>query len=832
MPLDDELVRRVVAGGLTWSDAVEYLRIVQRGLATDEIRVYFDRDLVERKSVEDRLYEEASVAAATGLPSYTAYLHEEQLIESTVAVFRGTIQNGTVALLAGIALFLTFLLGIRSVGDLFSVSWRGLLFDLVAWVLFGAGTALMPIFARVKRRWLTVLPLFAVLVMAVIGAGVLVGPLQSETSRADVWLLLGMGATAGFAVGHDVLRRQMRSWLRELPRVRSLLLACWASGGRRAEWKKEVLDVVVVPITALTINDLLGGDLDSLLVEQDSTGLRRLQDPLYRVETASAGRLATAIAGMEGGCIGLVGPRGAGKSTLIRKYCPPEDQLLLAGPGGVTVWAPAPAYYAPNEFLVELLYQSCAAYIGYHGRHSAKRSHWSARGWPRRRQVRRHAGRVLRGAMSLSLVGYAGFQVYQEHSTRILRLGRQGVDGLSQLAGWVGAEAAAHRRLAEVTTLIAAFLFFPRPRSRLIIEQDQLVRRAREYQRRLRSQATRSRGIDAGVAMRGVGTTFRRGTSETETAFSFPELVSEIRSFLAAVAKAEFRAGRKVFIGIDELDRIGSATDAERFLGEIKTIFGIENCHFVVSLADDIEYEMAPRGASGRSIMDHAFDAVVVVDPLTVEEAQELLGQRVIGFTRPFVEVVHCLSGGLPRELIRLTRRMVDLNQGATPSSRPDPPPRLPGLVCALARQELLNALRTSRGRMTRYDTVDTDGYLHRMAMLIELLAAQGQFEVGLPDEITTESLFGAPREANHHLVPMPDRAGSDGLDRIAAEASAWCYFATTIVRLFAVNDPTQRRYPNETFNKLAAARREIGMSPASCRASLDRFHAVYLSCR
>ena len=154
-----------------------------------------------------------------------------------------------------------------------------------------------------------------------------------------------------------------------------------------------------------------------------------------------------------------------------------------------------------------------------------------------------------------------------------------------------------------------------------------------------------------------------------------------------------------VIVGIDEIDRIGSLDHAERFIGEIKAVFGVERCFFLVAVAEDVGSIFAQRATAGRSILENAFDDIVVVEPLNFEETRDLLLKRVPGFTDSFVYLVYALSGGLPRELIRVTRRLVEVNQKFGNTDRH---PRLEDLAFILVKENIVESIRATRAQISR----------------------------------------------------------------------------------------------------------------------------------
>ena len=170
------------------------------------------------------------------------------------------------------------------------------------------------------------------------------------------------------------------------------------------------------------------------------------------------------------------------------------------------------------------------------------------------------------------------------------------------------------------------------------------------------------------------------------------------RLFLENVARQFPDASHAVVVGIDEIDRIGSLDLAEKFIGEIKAIFGVERCFFLVAVAEDVGSVFAQRATAGRSILENAFDDVVVVQPLNFEETRNLLLKRVPGFTDSFVYLAYSLSGGLPRELIRVTRRLVEANQELASADRQ---PRLQDLAFILIKENLIESIRVTRAQIS-----------------------------------------------------------------------------------------------------------------------------------
>jgi hypothetical protein len=109
-------------------------------------------------------------------------------------------------------------------------------------------------------------------------------------------------------------------------------------------------------------------------------------------------------------------------------------------------------------------------------------------------------------------------------------------------------------------------------------------------------------------------------------------------------------------IGIDELDRIEPIQRARDFLNELKVVFDMPDCLFVLSISDEAPREADLAQPGRRDSFDSAIDEVVLVEPLSYQNAVRLLGTRAIGLPEPFIALFHCLSGGMPRDLLRTAR--------------------------------------------------------------------------------------------------------------------------------------------------------------------------------
>ena len=172
------------------------------------------------------------------------------------------------------------------------------------------------------------------------------------------------------------------------------------------------------------------------------------------------------------------------------------------------------------------------------------------------------------------------------------------------------------------------------------------------YQQTFTSGWSGSVRATVGVAEGSAGLT--GGASYVQQSLSLPEIVHHFERLVTSVSQEG-----PVIIGIDELDKIGSADRAQAFLNDIKSVFGIDQCYFLVSVSEDALANFERRGLPLRDAFDSALDDVVLVNPLDYPSSLKLIRGRVVGLSEPYAALAYCLSGGLPRDMIRWVRTFI-----------------------------------------------------------------------------------------------------------------------------------------------------------------------------
>ena len=597
----------------------------------------------------------------------------------------------------------------------------------------------------------------------------------------------------------------------------------------------------------LTINTILGKDKDRLLVEQDSEGLRKLQDPSYTVSTRSEHRIASVLSQMDSASIAIAGPRGAGKSTLLRKFSGPLRSNIEDDPG-ISIYLPAPAEYIPRDFIAALFQQLCEAYLLHEQCELPK-------------PIYKESSKFRSGHLFISIFWFLWLFVRTVILITIIAWIMRSIISthyhdmyesvLATFRHWYDQAYSTYKSIykdlrpywAWIRILILIIVIFRllsisglwavaiRPR-----REPALAKSAREYLRRLQIEKTVTwgKGASIGSLARGASLSLNRGGTASYAPWTLPELVTHTRRFMQDISEQFRHSSHAVVVGIDEIDRIGSLDHAEKFVGEIKAIFGIEKCFFLVAVAEDVGSIFAQRATVGRSILENAFDDVVLVEPLDFQETRDLLLKRVPGFTDSFVYLVHALSGGLPREVIRITRRLVDVNQEANTAN---PQLQLQDLAFCLVKEQLIEAIRATRNQMARLML-----HVNWTIFFEKLHSASVSLRYASPPA-TAES-YDIIKELSELTVPSaPDEGMSTGRElvirdedeavRIVRDFTAFSFFGLMVIEAFSDRifdlEAVQRRTASGSegsYEELALARAELTVSPENSSAMLRRFRS------
>jgi hypothetical protein len=465
------------------------------------------------------------------------------------------------------------------------------------------------------------------------------------------------------------------------------------------EQRQELRDHVLRPELRKWLGKQMTPSFDVVLALRaaDDLSLPAGEGPLVRTTAVEA--CAREINRALPGAVGLAGPRGAGKSTIIRKAVANEftDSNRSRMLGVVTS---APVRYDARDFVLHLHACVCRAVLDLLADPGAQTGSETRRQWLRvlrRYQFREDAAEIakmIHGAVVrlLLALGFAGL-AWEWHGDAVA-LGRAARDFVEHLWPNVlntakdldphgGAAVLALYFAVRATWMVSLLTVWPfaawsvnalwrrfthrRQFGRNDARRTALKVVTEQHLRAIRFLQTHTEGWSGKVsAPIGSELGWTRSLAKAEQPWTHPEVVERLRDFLGLVVEvltsrpAELSG---ITVAIDELDKISDPEDAQRFLNEIKGVFGVRHCLFLVSVSDDALTAFERRGIPARDAFDSAFTTMIHVRSFSLDESRDWLAQRALGITEPFVWLCHCLSAGLPRDLGRTAIALHDLHE-------------------------------------------------------------------------------------------------------------------------------------------------------------------------
>ncbi|WIY68117.1 P-loop NTPase fold protein [Aquidulcibacter paucihalophilus] len=504
------------------------------------------------------------------------------------------------------------------------------------------------------------------------------------------------------------------------------------------------------------------------------SGLTEVGTTENEVSTSEWKTLLRQFSTLPGASIGVSGPRGAGKTTLLSSFC--SANPTINGKPAISVATSAPVEYESREFLLHVFAALCRRVIETEGGRNRFHIEFDEDAADADRRRRRMLARdfslygkllLLAGAAAVSTAVVASTANVPARPTATAQVAElataapeirptsqqtppaQTVAATGGPTG--GGLPVAPRTVPTVEQLLASSPLFTggialslfammmllgsrSPFQRLLLGRDRfptppefagapLAARAKVELRHIAFQRTYTSGWGGGLKL-GVGLETSRtgGVTVAERTESLPDLVVRFRSFVEGVAD---HYQNVVIIGIDELDKLKTAQQAEAFLNGVKSIFGINRCFYLVSVSEHALAAFERRGLGFRDAFDSALDDIIQLDFLSLEQSRALLARRILRLPDPFLQVCHMFSGGLPRDLIRQGRTLLDVAETSEKGMI-----TLKQAVDAMAEADLATRLRaTGIAVRNAKETVETNDLLAALAVLpaeATLAAARG----------------------------------------------------------------------------------------------------------
>jgi hypothetical protein len=258
---------------------------------------------------------------------------------------------------------------------------------------------------------------------------------------------------------------------------------------------------------------------------------------------------------------------------------------------------------------------------------------------------------------------------------------------------------------------------------------------------------------------------------------------------------------------------MGSGAQAARFLHELKAIFGIDNCYFLISVSDDAVVRFERRGLAARDAFDSSFDEIMRVPPFEFAQTSALLAERVIGLPLAFRGLCYCMSGGIPRDSIRYARAVLrDYDARHAPTELAEICRRLVESDWSAKRDAMLATLSAAKPRESAAYAVD---WLARLT----------------PGDLGTQTtaVDGPPPFSRGSAERDTVR-----LERLVAEFVSYSAFCVAVMRFFDGLAGQRMRIaesPNGGqlyLGQLASARRSLALDPLLAREQIDAFAAAW----
>lgn len=344
-------------------DRRAFERKVKQCLSDRSLAGYFKRNLVEEDDIVKALTEGEAFSQARDIEWYSNYAYTRSTVQEAADVISvgmdGIFNPWVVAVLicAPVLIILLFIQIGQSTFETSGLTFGAALFaGSSAWIFGTAENG-----HHQRRRKSALAGIFICVSLCVI----VVPPVAFGTkwiSSIIMFPVCFFSVIVFFALGSDRTLEQCITLVAVGAEQVAIIFLKHDAVQAESEWLKNCEDIIKEQAN-LRINFILGKDKDLLLVEQDSEGLRRLQDQSYTVFTRSERRIASVLSQMDAGSIALAGPRGAGKSTLLRKFS--GQQRSRSNDPGLYLYLPAPAEYIPRDFIAAFLQQLCENYLNY-----------------------------------------------------------------------------------------------------------------------------------------------------------------------------------------------------------------------------------------------------------------------------------------------------------------------------------------------------------------------------------------------------------------------------------------------------------------------------------
>lgn len=433
----------------------------------------------------------------------------------------------------------------------------------------------------------------------------------------------------------------------------------FAVAGERWRARENAVADQIRPSVRAAINEFVNQRHPRRLLVENAPGLTELHTAHQLIRRGQFERLRMLIDRLGAKTVAISGPRGIGKTTMLRQVGTSTGGK--AAQHSLRVVVSAPHTYEPRDFLLHLYIRLCDEVLQAVGVSNAPR-------WPLK-----FATTFIRAATRTPMLAALAVLLFllgvgHEQFVRLRNDLPEGIVAASfDVVEPLLPTSSAFTVLAIVSFVVLYWLagrFTLHGKGATSYGSMLIARQAEDERRRLGFLRTVTAERQRSVGKWGLKIGTRSANQLAERPTTLPELVDGYRLFAAGVARwLRQENGRyaRVIVAVDEVDRISEAEAAEAFLNGIKPILGSPDVVYVVTVSEEALARIEQRRGYGSTIIDSVFDAVVRIERLSLRESIMMIRRRVIGFPDVFIALAHCLAGGIARDLIRIVRAMVEI---------------------------------------------------------------------------------------------------------------------------------------------------------------------------
>ena len=417
---------------------------------------------------------------------------------------------------------------------------------------------------------------------------------------------------------------------------------------------------IIVPELISLLNQSLNPSTSKTLKHDYLEGLGEVHNDTLLIKTKSQRKLINQFETMPGGSIGISGPRGIGKSSLIKSFINfaggkiKEKEIL-------STYVNAPVNYELRDFVIHFSQKIIDTYLIRKGRPFDDRGMFEDSNRTSSNEYIPLLNKVIRlfaftGIAILSIGLILGYSQVTEIRSKIN-------DTLEVLGFSIGTLIKAGIILLLITA-VYRFLYnqiiLPKSkRNGYEMEPDDTVRLSQSFMTNLKYQQGYTSGWSGSLKFPvGLKNKLSESSSINVVPLSLPQIISRLKSILKEIGKEYV-----LVASIDEIDKMESKEDVIEFFNEIKSLFGVPNCFYLVSVSEEALSSFESRGILVKDVFDSSFDDILKIGYFSFEENKNLIQKRVINLPLPFILFSHSFSAGIPREMIRTVRSLIEIGK-------------------------------------------------------------------------------------------------------------------------------------------------------------------------